>query len=216
VGILDSLAATFTRQPQQSGEQRFSPSMWPSDFFGFGGGISYQSTPVTTMYGKQPAEHIDSDFVGLVRGALQTSGPVSAVEMVRMLVFSEARFQWQRITNGRPGDLFGTPDLELLERPWVGGTTGDLLARMILDADFAGNSFTANIDGELVRLRPDWVDMLLERRETSVGRAGYRIVGYAFYDDGARKKPATVFLPEEVAHFAPYPDPSPRTGGCRG
>ena len=55
------------------------------------------------------------------------------------------------VNNGRPGDLFGSRELEILERPWVGGTTGDLLSRMILDADFAGNSYTARVGSELVR-----------------------------------------------------------------
>jgi hypothetical protein len=42
--------------------------------------------------------------------------------------FSEARFQFQRLTNGQPGDLFGNPALTPIERPWPGGTTADLLA----------------------------------------------------------------------------------------
>jgi hypothetical protein len=135
------------------------------------------------------------------------SGPVSAVEMVRLMVFSEARFQWQRITNGRPGDLFGTQELGILETPWAGGTTGDLLARMILDADFAGSSYNTRIGDEVVRLRPDWVDIVLAPRDTAFGQVGFKCVGYAFYNDGDRKKTPVIFLPEEVAHFAPYPDP---------
>ena len=41
-----------------------------------------------------------------------------------------------------------------------------------------------------------------------VADIGYKKVGYAFYQDGDRSKRAVVFLPEEVAHFAPYPDPT--------
>jgi hypothetical protein len=44
-----------------------------------------------------------------------------------MALFSEARFQWRKMTNGRPGDLFGSQDLRILEKPWTTGTTGDLL-----------------------------------------------------------------------------------------
>jgi hypothetical protein len=135
------------------------------------------------------------------------SGPVSAVEMVRLMVFSEARFQWQRINNGRPGDLFGTQELGILETPWAGGTTGDLLARMILDADFAGSSYNTRIGDEVVRLRPDWVDIILAPRDTAFGQVGLKCAGYAYYNDGDRKKTPVIFLPEEVAHFAPYPDP---------
>jgi len=62
---------------------------------------------------------------------------------VRAKLFSEARFQFRQIRNGRPGDLFGTADLQMLEVPWTNGTTGDLLYRMIQSADLAGNAFVA-------------------------------------------------------------------------
>jgi phage portal protein BeeE len=205
VRLLDAILPATRAKPERT-EQRYSFDGWAQDVIKFGG-LNYTGSPIQTLYGKTPAEHIGSDFEGLVRGALQMSGPVSAVEMVRLLVFSEARFQWQRISNGRPGDLFGTPELAVLEQPWTGGTTGDLLARMILHADFAGNSYTARVDGELVQLRPDWVDIVLAPRDYNGQTVGLKRVGYAFYDGGDRKKSAVVFLPEEVAHFAPYPDP---------
>jgi hypothetical protein len=214
VGILDNLAHSLApaRTVPARSEQRYSFNQWANDAIKFGG-LTYTGSPIQTLYGKTPAEHIGSDFEGLVRGALQMSGPVSAVEMVRLLVFAEARFQWQRISNGRPGDLFGTQDLAILETPWTGGTTGDLLARMILDADFAGNSYTARIGAELVRLRPDWVDIVLAPREYGTQTVGLKRVGYAFYDGGDRRNDPVIFLPEEVAHFAPYPDP---LGNYRG
>jgi hypothetical protein len=180
------------------------------------GGNTYSGTPVTMTWSKTPAEPIGSNFDQMVDGALKSDGVVSAVELVRMSVFSEARFQWQTFNNGRPGDLFGSAELALLERPWVGGTTGDLLARMILHADFAGNSYTASIGDELVPLRPDWTDIVLSARLVDVpdpdvsqsAQVGYRRAGYAYYEGGDRLKTKPVFfLPDEVAHFAPYPDP---------
>ena len=145
--ILDALL------PQRSTVERGLAS-WGDGYFNFGG-VGQFGLPYTTLYGKTPAEPIGSNFADLVLGALQADGVVSAVEMVRMLVFAEARFQWQSFNNGRPGDLFGSRELEILERPWVGGTTGDLLSRMILDADFAGNSYTARVGSELVS-EPAW------------------------------------------------------------
>jgi hypothetical protein len=206
VRILDAILPTARTKPGRDLEKRYSFDQWANDAIKFGG-FTYGGSPVQTLYGKTPAEHIGSDFAGLVRGALQMSGPVSAVEMVRLMVFSEARFQWQRINNGRPGDLFGTQELGILETPWAGGTTGDLLARMILDADFAGSSYSTRIGDEVVRLRPDWVDIVLAPRDTAYGQVGLKCAGYAFYNDGDRKKSPVIFLPEEVAHFAPYPDP---------
>lgn len=168
-----------------------------------------------TTYANEKAEPISDDLVGMAAQALGANGVVSAIEQVRFKVFAEARFQWQRLTNGRPGDLFGSQDLSLLERPWEGGTTGDLLSRMLLDADLAGNSYTARIDGELVRLRPDWVQIALAPREIhGIGPNGETLVvgskraGYLYFEGGPREsKVPAVFLPNEVAHFAPYPDP---------
>jgi hypothetical protein len=204
--FLDAILPTARTTPGRDLEKRYSFDQWANDTIKFGG-LNYSGSPIQTLYGKTPAEHIGSDFAGLVRGALQMSGPVSAVEMVRLMVFSEARFQWQRINNGRPGDLFGTQELGILETPWAGGTTGDLLARMILDADFAGSSYNTRIGDEVVRLRPDWVDIVLAPRDTAFGQVGLKCAGYAYYNDGDRKKTPVIFLPEEVAHFAPYPDP---------
>ena len=177
------------------------------------GGLGYNGIPIQTTWGKTPAETISNDFEGLVSGALQSSAVVAAVEGVRTSVFSEARFQWQRFNNGRPGDLFGTPDLAVLERPWPGGTTGDLLTRMLLHADFGGNAYVARIRDELVPMRPDWVDIVLAPREVDLGSEtatiGYRRIGYAYWHDGQRFGSArpVVFLPGEVCHFAPLPDP---------
>ncbi|HUR74442.1 MAG TPA: phage portal protein [Sporichthya sp.] len=126
-----------------------------------------------------------------------------------MAIFSEARFQFRRIRGGRPGDLFGTAALAPLERPWTGATTGDLLARMIQDADLAGNSITVRRqDGSLRRLRPDWVTIVsASKSEPELPGAALdaEVIGY-FYSPPSGGKD-TLLLPGEVAHFAPIPDP---------
>lgn len=187
---------------------RYTPPPWMEPFLqGLPGGLPAMPS-YTTSYGVDKAEPIGDSFVGYVTGGLQGNGVVWALERVRMSAFSEARFQFQRMRGGRPGDLFGTSDLGILERPWEGGTTGDLLARMILDADMAGNFFAVEMDGELVRLRPDWVEIVLTERYDGDGRqVGWKRLGYLYYEGGKTdQKPAT-FLPEEVVHFAPQPDP---------
>lgn len=200
------------RKTEPKSESRYSFDWFAQQMMTFGG--HQYPLGYTTTYGVEKAEPIGNGFADYVTNGLQANGVVWSVERVRMSVFAEARFQFQQLRNGRPGDLFGTPDLGLLERPWVGGTTGDLLSRMILDADFAGNSYTANIAGEAVRLRPDWVDIVLEDRMAPYGldggdvHVGYRRVGYFYYEGGKglSRSPA-VFLPDEIAHFAPMPDP---------
>ena len=152
-------------------------------------------------------ETIEGDFEGLVRGVYQSNGVVFACLMTRFLLFSQVRFQFQQLRSGRPGDLFGTTALRPLEVPWTNGQTGDLLSRMILDADFAGNSYTARVGSELVRLRPDWTDIVLAPRGVDGRTVGMERVGYAYYESGRRQDDPVVFLPDEVAHFAPSPDP---------
>ncbi|MFI6883378.1 phage portal protein [Streptosporangium canum] len=153
-------------------------------------------------------EEIENDFEGYVQGIAKANGPVFALMTTRMLVFSEARFQFRRMSNGRPGDLFGTPDLALLERPWTNATTGDLLARMIQDVDLAGNAFVAKINGRLRRLRPDWVTVVSgskTERELYGNALDGEVIGY-FYDPPNSGK-SWFLLPREMAHFAPIPDP---------
>jgi len=163
---------------------------------------------VTTLYGTDKAEPIGNSFAEYVLGGLQGNGVVWGIERVRMSVFSEARFAFQQMRKGRPGDLFGTPDLQILEEPWDGGTTGDLLARMILDADFAGNSFEVEMEGEVVRLRPDWVECVMAERYDDRGRqVGWKRLGILYYEGGKAGQEPAVFLPGEYVHYAPYPDP---------
>lgn len=167
-----------------------------------------------TTYGKDPAEPIGNSFAGYVVGGLQSNGVVFSLELKRLQVFSQARFQYQRMRKGRPGDLFGDDSLSILERPWPAATTGDLLARMIVDADFAGNNWMVPLDGEIVRLRPDWVEIILRPRMLPLGedgeyvQIGFKQIAIMYYEGGidSGSKPA-VFLAGEYSHFAPIPDP---------
>lgn len=177
-------------------------------------GHSYGPIPgYATTLGTERAEPIEANFLGLCEGALKANGIIFGCEQIRLATFSEARFQFRGLRNGRPGDLFGTPALSILEQPWAGGTTGDLLTRMLLDADLAGNAYDTIIDGEVVHLRPDRVDILLQQRTANIGRdgesvaVGWKRVGYAYYDAGRGVGKPAIFLPHEVAHFAPMPDP---------
>ena len=208
--ILDPLVRS---RPSRGDESRYSFSDFVSWVTTSGarfpvGAVGADATGVSYTWGKQPVEQVAEHFAGYVEGIYKTNGVVAAVEFVRLLLFSEARFQYQRMRSGRPGDLFGDAALARLERPWEGGTTGDLLARVLVDADFAGNSYTVDLGGEFVRLRPDWVDVVMAPRMHGDQLVGLKRIAYAYYEGGkqARKEPA-VFLPHQVAHFAPLPDP---------
>jgi phage portal protein BeeE len=129
---------------------------------------------------------------------------------VRQLVFSSIRFRYQRLQDGAPSKMFGDMSLSILEKPWVGGTTQDLLSRMIQDADLAGNSYWIREGNELVRLRPDWVDIVVMPRMMRDGRGqvGWKKAGYVYTTGGdAGGNEPVGLLPDEVVHFAPIADP---------
>lgn len=146
--------------------------------------------------------------------AFATNSVIFSCEVTRMLLFSTIRFQFQALNKGRPSELFSNPDLSLLETPWPGGTTQDLLVQMLLDADLAGNSYftsgPAGEFGEMVQMRPDWTRIVLQQRKTRSGKVlGYKKVGYAYWEGGqygGDEEPLVLF-PHEVSHFAPVIDP---------
>ncbi|WP_236241155.1 phage portal protein [Streptomyces sp. CC228A] len=164
---------------------------------------SWSTLGVTQSQPGQVAEKTPSDFPGYAT-LFATNPVIWACMVARQDVFASTRFIWQRLNNGRPSEMFGTTDLRLLEQPWVGGTTQDLLARVIQDADLAGNSYWVRDGDELVRLRPDWTSIVLERRVRLGGALGWRRLGYLYQEPGEEPVP---LLPDEVMHFAPRPDP---------
>ncbi|MBT2213466.1 phage portal protein [Actinomadura sp. NEAU-AAG7] len=174
--------------------------------FTFNGNTYPVGVPQQTLTGQ--TERIAHSLTGYATHAFGANSAVFACMATRMLVFAAARFQYQRFSQGRPSELFGDATLRLLEVPWPGGTTQDLLARMIQDADLCGNSYWTVSDGELIRLRPDWVGIVLEPRRIYGGQVGYRRVGYTYteHGPGSGANPA-LFRVGEVAHFAPLPDP---------
>lgn len=185
--------------------------------YGYGGG----DPGIQQTLKGQATEPAPNNFTGFASNAYNANGVVFACMLVRMLVFSSVRFRWQRIADGKPSDMFGTPELRVLERPWVGGTTQDMLVRTIQDADLAGNAYwfrdtslarlgTADPGGEMVRLRPDWVDVLVGERRLPDGRGqiGWQKLGYVYTEGGLQSGNDPVgLLADEVAHFAPIPDP---------
>ncbi len=159
----------------------------------------------------------DEELSQSVSQAYSANGPVFALILARMQVFSQARFQWTRFSSGTPRDMFGTSELEILERPWVGGTTADLLARMEMYASGAGNSFTRRVrrgagrtrEDFLHQLRPEWTKLVLGSNEDAdhPGDAGdTTLLGYAFSPGGDPSR-MIALEPWEVAHYAPIPDP---------
>lgn len=206
---IDRLRAPSAPMPERLGFQEWV------DYFKLAGGqtIGVPGPTVPTTWGKDPTESMGSSFTSYVSAGYQANGVVFAVILARLLLFTEARFLWQRLENSRPGDLFGTADLAILERPWPNGTTGDLLARMEQDASLAGNFYGVRRGDRLRRLRPDRVQIVLGSPTSDVHDIDLEPVGYAYWPKGIGQDRPTVLMPEEVVHYAPIPDPGAQFRG---
>lgn len=198
--------------------EEYSTMLNSFGFNGIGYGLNYGSNYgmtdgqgiIQTLAG-QMTEMAPNNFVGLAQNAYAANGIVFACMLVRMAVFSTIRFQWQRMRDGKPGELFGTAALRSLETPWANGTTQDMLMRFIQDADLAGNSYWTRDGNDLVRLRPDWMDIVTEPRKLPAGRGqiGWKLAGYVYQAQrgSAQAGDPVGLLPDEVVHFCPIPDP---------
>lgn len=141
-----------------------------------------------------------------------TNPIVYALAAKRILLFSEVRFAWQQYRKGRPGDLFSTPDLSLLENPWAGHTTRDLLSVAEMDVFRAGQSYWVRQGDQLIWLDPQKVKILTSvvRDESISGNPiSESLEAYSFWPDNDPRKVST-FLPSEVCHYKPVPSPTNR------
>lgn len=166
--------------------------------------------PQTMAGGRE--EEIDGSYGSLVQYAYKSNGVIFACMTARMLLFAEARFQFQRMEKGRPGELFGTAELKRLEKPSPGQVTGDLLGRMLQDADTAGNSYWARRPANRVKwMRPNWVSIILgsdSDPDIDARDIDAEIVAYVYHPGGKHSGiDPEILLPETVAHFHPIPDP---------
>lgn len=178
-------------------------------------------------------ERIENNFEGYVLGAYKSSGPVFACITARQFVFSEAEFCFK---NKATGDLYGSSALSLLENPWPGGTTSELLARMEQDVSCSGNSWWTfcNDQGDygrlatkrgtglrLAHMRPDWVTMVIGSANGDPRALDAKIVGIIYQPlangqglgHGAGISPQILLTSDEVAHYSPSPDPIARFRG---
>ena len=162
-------------------------------------------------YTNRKLEEIQATFPGYALQGLFGNVIVFACVLSRLQVFSQARFQFQELRDGRPGDLFGDPSLKLLEVPEPGKTTSDLLAHMEVDVSLAGNAFCVREGDTLKRLRPDWVSLALSG---DVDDPDAEVVGYAYFPGGPNSGNDPIpYRREFVAHYAPIPDPLARYRG---
>lgn len=206
-------------------EARSTIDTWVSDYlipssgYGVGGyaplGQLAQLGLNTTLTGVRATE-IAHSLPGYV-AALNRCPPAFAAQLVRALILSQARFQFRsRPWSSQGRRTFGTTALSLLERPWRGGTTGELLSRMEWHAGLAGNAYVYRQPTRLRVLRPDWVAVIWGS-ESEPDDAGHaldgELLGFAYWNGGIGRNAPSVILPDEMAWWSPIPDPlSPGMG----
>jgi phage portal protein BeeE len=177
----------------------------------FYGGLQYPlMMPNLTIKGHH--EDIGVGFASYTAGAYKSNGIVFACMLLRMMVFSEMRFQFRKFNKDRvPSDLWGDTRLAILEHPWPNATTGDLVSRASQDVDLAGNFYAVRDRNQIKRLRPDWVTIIVgspNDPKVELGDVEAEVVGYLYHPGGyGSGKPAVPLLVEQVCHFAPIPDP---------
>lgn len=206
-----SATAVEPTQIQRFGEPSFQA--WVDSFLQFQGQI-YQPG-YTTTYAGQKVEPVTDSFLGYVGGAYKANGIVFAVSMARARPFSEIAFKYRRRgQSGGGSDLWGDRGLEILESPWPGGTTQQLLMRAEQDVTAGGTAFWAKEDGlgseRLRRLRPDWCEFILTAPPDQAVASD--IVGIKYTPGGPwSKNTSQLYLVggkfAEATFWAPIPDP---------
>jgi hypothetical protein len=209
MGLIDSFRNFLA--PQRSivwpGPMTGVDNLWPYNSFD---GHQYALALNETM--RSDREEIAGGFIGYANGAYKANSVVFALMATRQMLFSEARFQYQRMRKGRPGELWGDASLDILEHPWPNATTGDLLSRTINDNDLAGNFYATRRRNRIVRMRPDWVSLIIGSDnpdlDVEAGDLDAELVGLIYYPGGRYSGRTPVpLLREQFAHVALHPDP---------
>lgn len=128
----------------------------------------------------------------------------------------------------RSGSLFSTQALKPIEQPWPGGFLGNLLFQMDVDASLAGNSYWTWCDDKgkygnaakgsetarIVRMRPDFVQLIIYSRNRNPWALDAKLAGFLykpFLNQGSApaggQEKAILLMPDEVCHYAPIQDP---------
>jgi len=184
-----------------------------AQFFNYNG-LTYQVGGVNQTMPQQRLQDFAASLPGYY-AALRNCPPAFAAQLVRSMVLSQARFTFRRPAWDpvRPRSTFGNTNLEVLEHPWVNGTTADLVGKMEWHAGIAGNAFVTNYQlGRLRVLRPDWMGIIYtsDREPDDPALAiDSELYGYVYQNGGWNSEHKPVGLsPEQVAHWSPIPDPT--------
>ncbi len=155
----------------------------------------------SSLLGAQPeALPTGTDFSSIYK----SNGIVFACMAIRQRVFSQITFRFAGLNNGKVGNLFGGPEIDILSKPWPNGTTGDLATRMITDADSKGAFFGVRNGEWIYRRDPTKMSVVLSGNPAEDEFVD--VVGYVYRPNG-KQGPSYSYLPSEVCHWTPTLDP---------
>lgn len=163
--------------------------------------LANASFPVQTsgLLGSEPLPSGD-DFSSIYK----TNGVVFACMAIRQRVFSQITFRFASVNNGKVGKLFGGPEIDILNKPWKNGTSGDLASRAILDADTKGAFFGVREGDTIYRRDPMHMSVVLSG-DPAVDEF-VDIMGYVYRPKG-KQGPTFTYTPSQVCHWTPVLDP---------
>lgn len=165
----------------------------------------------SVTFNGRPHASIPLGAFGPGAGAYRGNSVVFACESKRAAVFSEARFAFQRLRSGTPGDFFVDGSLRLLEQPWPGATLRDLLVACELDIMSAGNSYWVLDENDefLIWLDPACITIVTSAHVDPISgqKTGEQLLGYVYRLQGGTP---TYYAPHEIAHYKPIPSGSSR------
>ena len=207
-GLLDKVAAARTGALVPT-EQRFGIDAWITDSLM---PSLYQMAGVTQTMAEGRVRQIATSLPGYT-AAVRDCPPAFAAQMVRALVLSQVRFTFRNLPSSpTPRRTYGTTDLSIVERPWRGGTTGNLVAQMEWHEGLGGNSYVLRQSSTRARiLRPDWTGLVYgseQEPDLAATALDGKLLGYVYCNGGFGSGNAMyTMLPDEVCHWAPLPDP---------
>ena len=180
----------------------------------YNGNAYFTQGQYQTMPG-QRQEVIGPAYRTLTDLAYKSDSVVFACMQTRARHFRQVSFQFRDLETRK---LYGGPELVPLERPWPGGTTADLLTKMIMHADLGGNAFVVRRGDGVALLRPDWVQIIIGSNtnpELGAWATDADVLGYIYSPGGygSDAYETETYSADEVAHFAPIPDPEARFRG---
>ena len=172
--------------------------------------------PTANLDGKR--EGPNQTLIAQIHDAYASNGVVFACVLARLLLLSQAQFKFRDKTDKSLSNL--PPRAGILEEPWPNGTSGDLWARMEQEQSMAGNTYIWQATPDRLVWLPAAEVVIVSQDVQAPGGGSFRdVLGYAWDPSmslpGVRSDPDRVqFLTvDEVAHWAPVPDPDARWRG---